>query len=83
MENQYQVIQICSADPAIETVAMSALATGYGHLELDAFVRTAAALSMPGDLTVTLAIDHDLSFAQIVRLAAEENLHATEAPIFQ
>jgi O-acetyl-ADP-ribose deacetylase (regulator of RNase III) len=39
-----QALEICAADPSVHRVALSALATGYGHLPFDEFLPIAATL---------------------------------------
>lgn len=39
-----QALEICAADPLVRRVAVSALATGYGHLPFDDFIPIAASL---------------------------------------
>lgn len=69
-----QCLSICHLDPEIETVALSALATGYGRMELEAFVETIGRISVPAGLEVILAIDHAFSFQQACKTIVAQRL---------
>lgn len=73
----------CLQDPTIRSIALSALATGYGHLEFDEFFRIASTVFAEEDFAaieaVTICICDDYSYNLARNLILEENLILKEA----
>ena len=73
----------CLQDPAIRSIALSALATGYGHLEFDEFFRIASTVFAEEEFaaieSVTICICDEYSYNLAKNLILEEKLFLKEA----
>jgi O-acetyl-ADP-ribose deacetylase (regulator of RNase III) len=73
----------CVEDPTIRSVALSVLATGYGHLDFDEFFRIASEVFAEEDFAsievVTICIYDEYLYSLARRLILEENLILKEA----
>ncbi len=73
----------CLQDPSIRSIALSALATGYGHLDFDEFFRIASKVFADEDFSsieaVTICICDPYSYNLARNLILEENLNLEEA----
>ena len=71
-------LEQCSATEDIRTIAMSALATGYGRLLFDDFFRIASSIftenNYPGIDTITICVSNDYSYRLVIEQTTKEKL---------